>query len=345
VYPDLYKRILDIVGWEPSCPPLADPFHGAKTRALAGAKDAILALPLALAAPSTSLPGKEGHGEEEGHSASHSHWRCWLLVALLGNRGDLSHTGGEALVHTLEGAGAGDPEVGHPPRRAVDSEVDAMQASLLVDHVAAAAGALSALGPGQVVTYALDNAGLELACDLCFMDAILSASQAVVVVHAKDAPVFVSDATCADVAGTIAWLAGPELGSPVGAAISRRLTAAIASGRLVVQEHAFYTSPLPTREAPPDLVATLAASALYIVKGDAAFRRLVGDRHVAHTLPAEEALAYAPCPLLALRTCKSGVLFGAKESVVAAARAGSPEGWLTDGRNGVVMFVRGRGPG
>ncbi len=155
----------------------------------------------------------------------------WVLMALLGNRGDLSHSGGVVApgpaTHVgtpgdgslaapataaasvaapapaptaadagsegaVAGAGTG---VGVGGSTAVAAALADMRACLLVDNVAAAAAALAALGPGSTVAYVLDNAGLELVCDLGCIDALLRVTGAAVEVHAKDAPVFVSDAT------------------------------------------------------------------------------------------------------------------------------------------------------
>jgi hypothetical protein len=91
---------------------------------------------------------------------------------------------------------------------------------------------------------------------------------------------------------------------------------------------------------PDALRGELASASLVISKGDANYRRAVGDRHWACTTPLEQVVSYFPCPLLLLRTLKS--------EVAAGLPTGKPEeishqdpSWLTDGRWGMVQFWRG----
>ena len=78
--------------------------------------------------------------------------------------------------------------------------------------------------------------------------------------------------------------------------------------------------------------------ALVITKGDANYRRLLGDRHWAHDTDFAELMGYWPCALAALRTCKSGVLVGTAPDAEAAAAAAHPDKWLTAGLYGMVQF-------
>ena len=122
-------------------------------------------------------------------------------VSLMGNKGDLSHSGG-AIAAT-------------PSSTATDDDASGMAASLLVDDRRAAVAALLAssthASPSPAtstsVAVVLDNCGLELLCDLCFVDAVLRLTPAsCVTLHCKDTPVFVSDVIEPDVELTLAWL-------------------------------------------------------------------------------------------------------------------------------------------
>jgi hypothetical protein len=157
-----------------------------------------------------------------------------------------------------------------------------------------------------------------------------------VTLHAKAHPTFVSDALESDVHTTIAWLeARPGAASGLGA----RLRAAYHAGRLRLGSDWYWTSPLAGWELAGPLRDELAAAGLLISKGDANYRRWLGDRAWPHDTPLSEALAYAPAPLLLLRTCKSEVAAGLSPARMAEAAAQDPH-WRTSGRWGLIQLYR-----
>ena len=92
---------------------------------------------------------------------------------------------------------------------------------------------------------------------------------------------------------------------------------------------------------PDSLRASYEAAQIVLTKGDANFRRLLGDLHWAHDYGfAELTGSYWPegTGLAALRTCKSGVLVGVQPDVEAAAAAAHPDKWLVAGLYGQVLF-------
>eukprot|EP00971_Amphidinium_carterae_P263396 5225935-Amphidinium_carterae.1 len=160
---------------------------------------------------------------------------------------------------------------------------------------------------GKTVLLVLDNHGLEVICDLVLADTILRLDAAeTVVLHVKDSPVFVSDVTEADVDGIIAWMCkeSPDLG--------KRLQAFQQSNRLQVRAHTFYTSALSYWELPADLTMEYQEAAAVIIKGDANYRRLLGDLHWQYDTDFENYVqSFWPCrALISLRTMKSGVAIG-----------------------------------
>jgi hypothetical protein len=208
-------------------------------------------------------------------------------------------------------------------------------AHLLADDTAPAAAMLAGLAAaGARADIILDNAGAELVHDLALADAMLAAGLRVVL-HAKPHPTFVSDALIADVRLTIGWLAGRP-GDP--AAIGARLGAALAAGRLELRDGWYWTSPLPGWELPADLRADLASSGMLISKGDANYRRWLGDRRWPYDTPLERALAYLPAPTLLLRACKSDVAAGLDPARTAEAAARDPQ-WITGGRWGLIQLA------
>ena len=88
---------------------------------------------------------------------------------------------------------------------------------------------------------------------------------------------------------------------------------------------------------PDSLRHDLARSSLIISKGDANYRRLLGDLHWPYTTPFADIVCYSPASLLALRALKSEVAAGLKHDQVDQLDELDSE-WLTTGRWGVIQF-------
>jgi hypothetical protein len=88
---------------------------------------------------------------------------------------------------------------------------------------------------------------------------------------------------------------------------------------------------------PGPLRAELSESEMIISKGDANYRRLLGDRHWPPTTKFADVVGYSPAPLAALRTQKSEVAIGL-EPGQAETVAGQDSEWLINGRWGVIQF-------
>ncbi len=118
----------------------------------------------------------------------------------------------------------------------------------------------------QQVNVVLDNCGLELLSDLAFVDAILTSNMAAVVcLHCKADPVFVSDVMPVDIHNCLDWLRttiGPT--SEVGLALAKRLAAYIRCHRILIAPHTFYNSALAFWEMPAGLRLKLCEGALTI---------------------------------------------------------------------------------
>ena len=80
---------------------------------------------------------------------------------------------------------------------------------------------------------------------------------------------------------------------------------------------------------------------LAFVKGDANYRRLLGDRYWDYSAPFQDVVgAYFPCHVCALRTLKAEVGCGMDKEQVERAKSLSDE-WMVNGRFGVVQFGEG----
>lgn len=214
-------------------------------------------------------------------------------------------------------------------------ENEAQLAHLLVDDRTAVCHHLQSQPPGHIILVN-DNVGAELLADLLLADWLLREETAVsLTFHLKPNPTYVSDATIADVETTIARLRQePHL--PLQQ-LGERLQRWLAVGQLRLAIHSFWVSPLPWWQMPPELAHELAQARLVISKGDANYRRLLGDRRWPYTTPFADVVGYFPAPLLALRTLKSEQMLGLSAARLADLQANHP-GWLVNGEWGVVQW-------
>ena len=303
----LYRRLLEATDYFQSGPARhTDPFAEQKRRGYDQSVDAIRALAQARA----EALGQNGDSRGELVRL--------LKTALWGNQADLSMWG--AGEESPDHLGTGEEE-----------------AHLLADDTTAALDHLESLDrPARIEVWA-DNAGFELVTDLALADGLLAAGLAdPLVLHVKAHPTFVSDATVGDVHGTLDRLAADD--HPVTRALADRLHDSLRAGRLQLRDPLTWTSPLRARDFPANVNAELARADLVISKGDANYRRLLGDRHWAFTTPFDEVVSYFPAPVLALRTLKAEVACGLSPEQIDRLDDTHPD-WLTSGEWGVIQFA------
>ncbi len=212
-------------------------------------------------------------------------------------------------------------------------------AHLLVDDGTAVTNYLASLNtPERRVDFIVDNAAFELIGDLCLADYLLSSNHVQQVhLHLKLHPTFVSDATIQDVEDTIAFLKNDADGATQ--AMGERLEKWGGNGRFHLNIHPFWTSPHPMWHIPENLRQELAKSHLIISKGDANYRRALGDAHWPYTTPFHDIVSYFPAPIVFLRTCKSNVIAGLQPNQPETATAQDPN-WLYNGKWGVLQFAQ-----
>jgi uncharacterized protein with ATP-grasp and redox domains len=238
--------------------------------------------------------------------------RRLLLASLWGNRADLSYAVAAGLAR-----GTAHDEADH----------------LLVDDTGAVWGALPRRS-ARCVALIADNAGTELLMDLALIDGLLGMGLAAQVdLHLKPQPFYVSDAMARDVAAGLAAIARSSEQTRL---LAQRVWTQIDAGRLRLTTHWFYTSSLFYAAMPDDLRQIMAGYGLVVVKGDANYRRLVGDYHWPVTTPFAEAVAHFPAPVVALRTFKAELAVGLRLGQAELQADADPD-WLINGRRGVVQ--------
>ncbi len=220
--------------------------------------------------------------------------------------------------------------------RAAETRTDAVTGSdrshkLLADDTEATLAALNV--PDPSVHIVLDNAGAELVADLALVAALVQ-SRARVVIHAKSHPTFVSDATPSDVTATLQQI---EVLQGKAAAMARTVANAIDSGAVRLTASPFWVSPLAMWEMPPRLAAGFRDAALIVVKGDANYRRLLGDRHWPFDSPFGDVVR-PPGPLAALRTLKAEVAAGIPATTIERVAA-QDEDWMVNGEWGLIQLA------
>jgi hypothetical protein len=219
--------------------------------------------------------------------------------------------------------------------------VEMAEGDLLVDHRALAALLVQYReGPLHIV---IDNAGTELSVDLALADAVLQLLDTKVVLHLKLHPAFVSDATASDVR----WFLGEGVDANDAPPFERwgeeavefqeRLRAALHNGRLELAPHAFWNSSLSLWELPDELVESFKGARLCVLKGDAHYRRALGDAILPPETTFESHTSYFPAPLLALRTLKSDPIIGLVPGQASELDAKDPT-WRVNGQRGVASL-------
>lgn len=281
---------------------LHDPFHKQKS---AGLQDHTIFLQKSLEHQETVVQQQDSREENLRHL---------LLLNLWGNRADMSLLPEQQQY--LKGEAQSDDAL-------VIDDFDAFL--YFLNH-----------HPLKRIDFILDNAGIELAGDFLLADYFLSqglASQ--IVFHAKAYPIFVSDATREDVEETVCFFKDQRYFQAI---FGERIESYLNSGQLDIQTHAFWNAPSHFFEMPLDLQQELAGVELLISKGDANYRRLLGDAQWDFTMPIRSFVNYLPAPCLALRTLKSEIIAGLSPERLKEV-ADSDEAWLTQGKYGLVQFI------
>ena len=302
-----YRRLIEATGYYVPGPGFnLDPFLFQKEQSLLVGMGTIAEI-------AGRLSGWLGDGHRNEHLAA------LLAITLWGNRADLS----------LWPAG----EEGEQPS---DVNWESARAHNLADDTEQVLNYLDGRSLARIDIIA-DNAGIELVADLALADYLLSTSTAAVIrLHLKPHPTFVSDAMIKDVYDAIGFL--QNAADDHVAAFGSRLADHLSDGRLVLERDAFWVSPLPFWELPTGLRQKLSESDLLICKGDANYRRLLGDRMWPFSTPFAEILSYAPAPLLALRVLKAELACGLRETDIERLNREDPD-WLVNGRWGVIQFA------
>jgi uncharacterized protein with ATP-grasp and redox domains len=241
-----------------------------------------------------------------------------LYLDLWGNQADLS-------LWPAEGGDKPDHE-----------DLEKARSNILVDQTGIVATDIIKKKPYSRIDFLVDNAGFELVSDLAFSDYLLTSGiTSSIRLHVKIHPTYVSDAMEKDVRATIEFLrADQEIHTK---ASGERLRDALRAGNLQIKGTWFWTSPLDGWRMSEKLKEELSQAGLVISKGDANYRRLLGDRHWPYTTRFNEVVSYYPSDILALRTLKSELVVGLRNGQEESVAVKDPD-WMLNGRWGMVQY-------
>ncbi|KAJ8605800.1 hypothetical protein CTAYLR_000534 [Chrysophaeum taylorii] len=241
----------------------------------------------------------------------------FVAVSLWGNRMDLSlwPEGGEA-------------------QREFDEVLARGKAQLLADDSEELLAHLRK--GGEVADLIVDNAGFEVLTDLLLADHLVSSGAVQRVrFRVKHHPTFVSDVMAKDLDTHVEALRDDLELKPLGDKWKRMFD----DGTFVVaNDDGYWAMPFAFWEMPEALRADLATSHLLVIKGDANYRRCLGDRPWPLDAPFSQVCSYFPAPVVCLRTLKAELGCGMDPVKLKHAQTTDPN-FFTNGKWGVIQFA------
>jgi hypothetical protein len=120
--------------------------------------------------------------------------------------------------------------------------------------------------------------------------------------------------------------------------LAARLRDAWARGRLRFLPHPYWNSSILLRVLPAPLRDVFNAGRLLIIKGDANYRRAVGDCLWPVATPFSAVMSYLDVPVLCLRTLKSDPVAGLPSAATASALDAEDPTWRVNGKRGLIQF-------
>ncbi|XP_014251732.1 protein-glutamate O-methyltransferase-like isoform X2 [Cimex lectularius] len=201
---------------------------------------------------------------------------------------------------------------------------------------------LCCIEPGykKVVDIVMDNAGLEMLCDMTLADFLISKCGVDLVnFHVKPIPWFVSDVIIRDFMQGVESIAKSERKHFKN--IGLRWQHYLDKGVWKLHADTYWCLGLPYQlmeETDPSLYKKLSRSSLIIFKGDLNYRKLVRDINWEPSTPFEKVLdCFRPAPLVTLRTLKAATVCGMNEQKAEELDENDPN-WWTSGNYALIQY-------
>jgi hypothetical protein len=260
-----------------------------------------------------------------------------VQTSLWGNKMDLSLW--PASKKESEIKTTGDQEAG---KISYGAALENLKPYILDDHTSRVVDLLknskNKKGSSKRIDIVVDNAGYELISDMLLGHILLELGVATsITFHTKGHPTFVSDATNEDCFGTIAFL--KESSNSATKLLANQLDSHVQSNRFIFSEDLFWCQPTSFWDMPTHIVEKIKASVCIFVKGDANYRRLLGEREWNLETNAADILSYWPAPCCALRTFKAEIGCGMSKEMQEYAKSKDSK-WMVSGKWGVVQLSK-----
>lgn len=193
----------------------------------------------------------------------------------------------------------------------------------------------------EYIDIVVDNAGIELVTDLILAEYLITSNIANQIrFRLKSFPTFVSDAMEKDLRFTVEYYSNIDSTKyPYCHEAGKRWKQFLESGKFVCLENNFWVQPKPMWDIPLDLKNEITKSSLTFIKGDANYRRLLGDRQWEFAKHSFQNVVgdYFPTPVVALRTLKAEIGCGMKQHKIDRAKS-IDKNWLVNGKFGVIQL-------
>jgi len=296
-----YRRLCEITGYyeSGSINYLLDPFKVQKINLM-----------------ESDLLGMIESGLFKLHERNKLPMQTYLDTCLWGNRADLSNITVN-LAHS-------------------DEELTgASHLTKLIDHSINIQEVLA--GGVEKISYFVDNVGREFFSDLLFIDYLLR-SKLVENIHlfVKPSPFFVSDVMGKDVVDSINQL--KQVGKEDIRQFAGRINGYIAHRQIIIRDPEELSTFLMFEEMNSEFYDEISDSDMVIMKGDANYRRLMGDRKWKPSRRTEEILKYFPVPLVLIRTLKAEIMTGLSEEECLDIVERDKD-WMINGNYGLIQLI------
>jgi uncharacterized protein with ATP-grasp and redox domains len=208
--------------------------------------------------------------------------------------------------------------------------------NLLIDHSADIEAKLKSTS--KRIDIVLDNAGIELLTDLIFVDYILKQFKiSEVVLHFKSEPVFVSDALIHDFYDLLEFIStNNSLASLKQLVIN--IKSGISENRIIINSNFIWGQPVHLYKPEFGFEYLFDNTNLIILKGDANYRRILGDKNIPFTTSDSILDGVYSKNIAAFRTLKSEIIIHISEEIINNISNFSNQ-WCINGSKGVVYYI------
>ncbi|SBT86532.1 conserved protein, unknown function [Plasmodium malariae] len=181
----------------------------------------------------------------------------------------------------------------------------------------------------------LDNMGVEFITDLCLLYFLTRYFDAVTI-HVKKCPLFVSDTMAKDVHYALDRLCSDER-YPNTVFMAKMWKELINAQKWKIRDDIYWNMPLPYWVMSTSLLDELKQSNFVCFKGDANYRRCLGDLNFNFSEPHKNVLGYFPFRVIALRCLKSPLCCGVEKSIVEELNKRSSD-WSNYGEYAILQY-------